>query len=49
LNPLGNAIEFGVDLDDIIFFVPREKVKFSRLSRLTFSFAPNYNELKKIW
>jgi hypothetical protein len=37
----------GIDLDDMIFPVPRESVKFSRLSKLTFSFALDYNELKK--
>jgi hypothetical protein len=39
LNPRGNALELGLDLDGIIFPIPK---KSKKLSRLVFSFAPNY-------
>jgi hypothetical protein len=44
MSPQGNASELDLDLDNIIFLVPKENVKFSRLA---FSFAPNCSELKK--
>jgi hypothetical protein len=43
LNPQGNASKLGLDLDDIIFLIPKKNVK---LSRLIFSFAPHYSELE---
>jgi hypothetical protein len=45
-NPQGNASKLGFDLDGIICHVPKKSVK---LSRLVFSFAPNYNEPKTFW
>jgi len=38
LSPQGNALELGLDLHNIIFSVPKNGKK---LSRLTFSFAHN--------
>jgi hypothetical protein len=31
LGPQGNTSKFGLDLDSIIFHLPKEKVKFSRV------------------
>ncbi len=42
-SPQSNALEFGLDLDDIIVPVPKKNIK---LSRLAFSFAFDYILLK---
>jgi hypothetical protein len=45
-SPQGNVSKLGLDLDNIICLVPRKNVK---LSKLAFSFAPSYSELKIFW
>jgi hypothetical protein len=45
-SPQGNISKLGLDLDSMICHVPRKNVK---LSKLTFSFALSYSELKIIW
>ncbi len=45
LNLQGNALELGLDLNNVIFPIPKKSTK---LLRLAFSFAPDYSEPKKI-
>jgi hypothetical protein len=46
LSPQGNTSTLGLDLDNIINHVPKKNVE---ISRLAFSFVPNYIELKIFW